>query len=260
MSNPDPAKALQSLLKKLKVKPDAEAAPAGLPADPAAGDRALLDLLVQSFMLWEASTTQARAGLKRLQEAFVDTNELRIALPHETAKVLGERYPLAAERCLRLKAALQDIFRREHVLTLAPLLEAPKREARAYLESVDGVPAFVSARVMALGLSGHAVPVDWRLVDLLVTHKALPAEHAEPSAASTWIERQVRATDAAVVGATLQAWSDEHGESPKFDRSSATGPVAMTELAVCARPRPKKAGKRGAKRPAERSPGKPRAR
>lgn len=259
MSTPDPAKTFQTLLKKLKPKAEPEAAAPIPQEDRAAFDRAMLELLVQSFMLWEASAAQARAAMKRLQEAFVDSNELRIALPHETAKALGERYPLAAERCLRLKAALQDLFRREHVLTLAPLLEASKREARAYLESIDGVPPYVSARMVALGLSGHAVPADWRLVDLLTAHRALPAEHAEPGAASAWIERQVRASEAAGVGAALQAWSDEHGESPKFDRTSSTGPVAMAELAVCARPRAKKAGKRPVKRPADRSPGKPRS-
>lgn len=259
MTTQDPGKALQALLKKLKVRPDPEATPPPPAEDRRACEKALLDLLVHSFLLWEAASTQARTASKKLQDAFVDGNELRIALPHETAKVLGERYPLAAERCLRLKAALQDIFRREHVLTLAPLLDAPKREARAYLDSVDGVPPFVSARVVALGLGGHAVPADWRLVDLLLAHKAIPADHAEPSSASAWIERQVRASDAQAVAATLQAWSDEHGESPKYDRSSATGPVAMAELAVCARPRAKKAAKRAVKRP-ERAPGKPRSR
>lgn len=253
MSANDAAKNFQSLLRKLRVKLDVEENAATAPPETTdelrlARAREALDHLVHAFMLWEATQTQAKAAVRRLQDAFVDANELRIALPHETARVVGERYPLAAERCVRLKAALQDLYRREHTLSLQALIDAPKREARAFLESLDGMPPFVSARLCAMSLGGHAAPADWRLVDLLLAHKALPSDHADPAAASTWMERQFRAVDTPAVVAALQAWSDEHGESPKFDRSIATEPAATKELAVCEKPRKrpaKKAGKRG---------------
>ncbi|XVJ58305.1 MAG: hypothetical protein HEQ23_02460 [Tepidisphaera sp.] len=258
MSPNEAAKNFQALLRKLRVKLDADeqaqAAPAGESTDELrlARAREALDHLVHSFMLWEATQTQAKAAVRRLQDAFVDANELRIALPHETARIVGERYPLAAERCVRLKATLQDLYRREHTLSLQSLIDAPKREARAFLESLDGMPPFVSARLFVISLAGHAAPADWKLVDLLVAHKAIPADHADPAAASAWLERQFRSGDAPAVLAALQAWSDEHGESPKFDRSIATGPTLTKELAVCEKPR-KRPVKKSGKRPADRS-------
>ncbi len=257
MSTQDAAKNFQSLLRKLKVKLDSgdhASSPVAESSDELrlARAREMLDHLVHSFMLWEATQTQAKTAVRRIQDAFVDANELRIALPHETARVIGERYPLAGERCVRLKATLQDLYRREHTLSLVSLIDAPKREARAFLESLDGMPTFVSARLVVVSIGGHAAPVDWRLIDLLMAHKALPQDHADPASASSWLERQFRATDTAVVVAALQSWSDEHGEPPKFDRSTATEPVATKELAVCEKPR-KRPVKKAAKRVPDRS-------
>jgi hypothetical protein len=257
VSSHDAAKNFQSLLRKLKVKLDADESanpPSGESSDELrlARAREMLDHLVHAFMLWEATQTQAKTAVRRIQDAFVDANELRIALPHETARVLGDRYPLAGERCVRLKATLQDLYRREHTLSLVSLIDAPKREARAFLESLDGMPPFVSARLVVVSIGGHAAPVDWRLIDLLLAHKALPADQADPASAASWLERQFRAGDTAAVVSALQAWSDEHGESPKFDRSTSTEPVATKELAVCEKPR-KRPVKKAAKRAPERS-------
>lgn len=253
MTTADASKNLQSLLKKLKVKAEGEA-PA-LPEDKALASKTLLTALVHGFMLWEATTTQAKIAVRKLEEAFVDTNELRIALPHETAKALGDRFPLAAERCLRMKATLQDIYRREHAMSLASLIDLPKRDARAYLDSLEGMPPFVAARLVVFSLGGHAAPVDWRLSDLLIEHRALPADHAEPGSASPWLERQLRAAESFAAATALQAWSDEHGQSPKHDRSAASGPVAMAELAVVSAPA-KKAAKKAARKSADRAAGK----
>ena len=185
MTTSDTGKNFAAILKKLKIKPDPDAPSA--PEDRKAVADALLIGLVHGFMHWEATAAQAKMAVKRLDEAFVDANELRIALPHETARALGDRYPLAAERCVRLKATLRDLYRREHGLTLAALIDAPKREARAYLESLEGMPGYVAARLMVFHLGGHATPADWRLVDLLLDHKALPPDHADPASASAWI-------------------------------------------------------------------------
>jgi hypothetical protein len=256
----DPAKNFQALLRKLKVKPDpSDAAPASDASEEVRVTRAreLLDLLIHSFMLWETTQRDAKAAVRRLDEGFVDANELRIALPHESARVLGERYPLAAERCLRLRATLHDLYRREHRVTLLPLLAAPKREARAYLDSLEGMPTFVAARLAVLGLGAHTIPVDWRLSDLLLAHKALPTDHADPGSASSWLERQVRSGEAVAVTQALQAWSDEKGVAPKFDRSAAVAPMTLTEIPISRVPRVKPAKKAG-KRPESKA--RPRAR
>lgn len=233
MSPSDPSKGLAALLKKLKSK-HGEIAPE---APPAAIDEGLDPLVLQlvfAFLLWDATAPQARTLLKRLRENFVDFNELRVALPDEIAAVVGDRYPRCHERSLRLRATLQDIFKREHGLTLTRLADMGKREARAYLDSLEGMPAYVSARVFLLGLGGHAVPVDQRLADLLAAEDVLSEEVTDAETAATWLERQIKAGEGVQAHLLFQAWSDEEGSTPRRDRrvfgpDFSPGVVAITD-------------------------------
>lgn len=217
MSPTDPSKALNALLKKLSSRyPDA--APEPLGAGVEEGVDPLLHLFVYSFLLWDATSGQARAAMKRLRDNFVDFNELRVAFADEIAASFGERYPRGYERALRLRSSLHDIFKREHALTLNRLSELSKREARGYLESLDGTPAYVASRVFLLGLGGHAIPVDQRIADLLAEEAVLSDDVTDAETAASWLERQVRAGEAAHAQTILQAWSDDEGAMPKRDR------------------------------------------
>lgn len=208
MTAADPARKLAQLLKKLKPKADGEpeaARPAPSPpewADP------LVDELIFSFLSWDAGLAPARNAIRKLHEAVVDYNELRVFLPDELAQHIGARYPRAAERAQRLRASLADLYKREHAVTLRHLADAPKRDARLYLESLEGMPHYVAARVILIGLGGHAIPVDERILDILVA-ESITDENSTPEAASAWLERHVRAADALSTYLLLQALADE---------------------------------------------------
>jgi len=205
----DPIRRFNSLMRRLRsrgAEPVFEPASAVGPV-PEWCDGSLDEFLL-SFLMWESTTAKARAALRRLRECVVDYNELRVCLPHELADFMGDRYPRAQERAERLHAALTDLYRREHAMTLARLAEAPKRDALAYLASLDGVPPYVPARVLLTSLGGHAIPVDERLLTLLVSEGVFDASASIESAAS-WLERHVRATEALQTHLLLQGMSDE---------------------------------------------------
>jgi hypothetical protein len=206
-----------TLLRSLKQKHGEVAPPVVTPETPDAFDD-LVHELVYSMLLWECSSAQARAAHKRIRDAVVDYNELRVCVPDEISALLGERYPLAAERAVRLRSSLNDIFRREHGVRLAHLAEHGKREARAYLEGIDGLPPFVAARLIVVRLGGHAMPTDERLRDLLADKGILPPQTAVHDAAG-WLEHRVKAGDAREAHLLLQAWSDECGRPPRRDMS-----------------------------------------
>jgi len=188
-------------------------------ATPAAAEEdPLVQELVFSFLLWDASTTQARNLMKRLCETFVDLNELRVCLADELAEVFGDRYPRAWERAQRLRATLHDLYKREHGMRLSHLAQSGKRDTRGYLDSLDGIPAFVAARMFLLGFGGHAIPCDSRLVELLADEGAIDKDMTDPADAGSWLERQIRAADAQEAGLLLQAWSDEKGSAPKREK------------------------------------------
>lgn len=227
MSSTDPPRRLSSLLRRLHgAHGGVTHEPASALAPVPAWADATLDEFLLSFLMWESTTAKARGALRRVRECVVDYNELRVCLPHELGELLGERYPRAQERTERLHAALTDLYRREHAMSLARLAEAPKREALAYLASLEGVPSYVAARVFLVTLGGHAVPVDDRLLAMLQT-EGLGECGSTPEAAGAWLERHVRATEALQTHLLLQAWADEGAprKEKKPDRAATDKPA-----------------------------------
>jgi hypothetical protein len=158
---------------------------------------------LRSFLTWEASPAKADAALRRVNHSVVDYNELRVCLTDELAQIFGERYPIARERAHRLRAALNELYRREHGVTLEAVLTLPKREARSYLSSLEGVPAFVAARVTLLELGGHAFPVDERIRAALAESGV---DLGDCDGLGSWLERHVRGGEARQAYLAVESW------------------------------------------------------
>lgn len=194
---------------------------AGIPAwDSEPWGDPILDELVRSFLIWEAGPKHAASAYKRIRDACVDENELRICLTDEIADLLGARFPKAEIHAERLRLALNDVYSREHGMTLASLTELSKRECKAYFESMISVPGFVRARVLLLALGAHAFPVDSRISSAL-RDLGFEHDHNDHDAAASQIERAVRASEARAVYLAL-----EHRAATKKgsrSRASASG-------------------------------------
>lgn len=256
----DPVKALAGLLKKAKAAAQVEMElPQGRPD---AGS--LLEEFFLAFMHWEASVAAAKNARRKLAEAFVDHNELRIALPHEIASAIGDRYPLVLERSLRLRAALHELYRREHAISFASVAAGEPEAAVAFVSSLEGVPWYVSCRIgLRLGL--EFVPVDYRMLDLLVAAKAVPVDTASgreicPSDVSKWLAdvvggKGLKGYTLVQVYGLLQAWSDEEGESRKSDPDlggeplRAPGDPIRRKKVVRTKPPSRASNRGGSKRP-----------
>jgi hypothetical protein len=225
---------LQQVMKRLRREGEPPAGP-----DIPDGCEPILTNLIYSMALWEASSGQARAALKRMRDAVVDFNELRVCVPDEVASMLGERYPLASERCLRLRSVLNEVYRRQHCMSLTHLASLPKREARAYLDSLPGMPQFVSARIQVVCLGGHAVPTDERLRDLLAGEGVF-ADTTSAEEAASWLERQIKAEESLSAHHLFQAWSDESGRPPRRDRPADPPAADEPKPAAKSTPAPKR--------------------
>lgn len=242
-------KRLGALLKRVKAKHPApeEVAPTEAPGTEAVlGADPVLAELLMSMLLWDATTGQARHALRRLREQLVDLNELRVCVAQEIADILGEKYPFALERGNRLRSLLSDIYQREHRVQLSHLESLSKREARAYLESLEGVPHFAAARTFALALGGHAVPVDNRLRELLAQEDMVKGD-ATCAALSGWLERNIGADDSRASLLALQAWSDEAGHPPKREPAPEESPGRAT-VKTDSKPKSKAGPKPGVKK------------
>lgn len=196
-------------------------------------DPAIQELLF-SFFLWESSQAKAEQAMRRVTEAVVDYNELRICMLDDLIELLSSRYPRAEERSLRLLATLNDLFKREHEVSLLRIATMPKREARNFLLSLEGIPHFVASRVSLLCFGAHAFPLDERLCCILAGESVVP-DDAVLDEATSWMERTVRAGDA------LQAYKllEIHAESDPA-QSRAKGQQSPSKQKKTAKTSPKK--------------------
>lgn len=192
------AKKLRGLLRRTPAEQDSKQ-----PTDP-------LGQLIYAFCLWETTRRQAHQGYNRLIKQVVDANDLRVSDTTELIGWLGDRYSRADERAMRLREVLHAIYRREHAVTLDHVVDLPKREARSYLESLDGMVPFVAASVVLIALDGHAIPVDEQLVAKLKRDGA-----ADPDAGlaevQAFLEHQIKAADALKAHAQLRACAEAGG-------------------------------------------------
>lgn len=206
-------KKLASLLKKLKTKND--------PKEHVAADP--VTQLVLSFLNWETTRRQAEQAFDRLMAAMVDINELRISFEPEIIEIIGEDYPLAAQRVMRMREALNEIYVREHDVKMTSIQSKGKKEQRAYLESLPAVPPYVSSQITLLSFGGHAIPVDTKLVGMLAREDIIEAGMA-PDEVEAFLLRNIRAEDALEAHFKLQAWADESRLSPDTSGPTPTLP------------------------------------
>ena len=223
---------LKAVLKKTGIH---EPVPAAGNPDSAFDDP--VAVLIFSFLLWEATTSQAKDAMQKLVDSTVDFNELRVCLPNEIVATIGIRYPRSVERAQRLKTTLHSIYLAQHSVSLEHLADLGKRETKAFIEGLKGIPSFVASRLLQRCYDVHTIPVDDRLVDLLVEHDVL-SEPVEADVVCSWISRQVKSKDVSAVEATLRILIDT---SPKPRRKTPNIPVAKKPT--------KKTAKKVAKKP-----------
>lgn len=166
--------------------------------------------LVMSFLLWESTMDKALAAYERLRDEVVDFNDLRVCMPHETADILGPRYPRVQERCQRLRAVLRSIYLREHAVSLDKHKAAGKREVKKYVDSLEGIVPYVASRVLLLSFDSHAIPVDEQL-RLCLAKIEVCEPQIELVDLATWLGSQIKAEDAAAAHYALQAWVERTG-------------------------------------------------
>lgn len=206
---------IAAFLKSLRTRFGAQETP-----EPAADP---IDEFVWSFLLWESTPTKATHALRRIRAETVDFNEFRVALPVEIRGMLGERYPMVTERSVRLRAALDDIFRKEHAVSLARLLTLTKRESRQQLDSIEATPPYVAARVQLVALGGHAVPLDQRTLDLLVGAGVFGDATPTLEEATATLTRAIRADESIEAHLLMTAWAEAGGMSTKRSGGRAKG-------------------------------------
>ena len=125
------AKKLRGVLRKAKAGPE-----------PGIDLPSPLEMMVYAYLLWETTTKQADSAYTRLMRQVVDMNDLRVTDADDLEFALGDRVSMLSERVAMMRRGLNAVYQHEHAMSLARVTELGKREARAYMEGLDGVPRF----------------------------------------------------------------------------------------------------------------------
>ena len=80
---------------------------------------------------------------------------------------MGPKYPFVDERATRLRATLNDIYRRQHRTSLDHLRNASRKDQRGYLEGLAEIPPFVIVLTLQFAFELPAPIVDETMVELL---------------------------------------------------------------------------------------------
>jgi len=135
-----------------------------------------LRALVRGAMSYDVTDNRAEDAMKAIVEEFVDLNELRVATDLEVQEFLGVKYPGIEQRVAMITLSLNDIFEREHTLSLDRLKTISKRDARQFLRELPGINPFVEAFVMLFAFDGSAMPVDEEILAYLRDQEAVDEE------------------------------------------------------------------------------------
>lgn len=141
-------------------------------------DRNVLEHLVYASCLEDAPYDLADEAFHRLQEFFVDWNEVRVT----TVTELVEHFhtlPDAAGAAQRVKKNLQSIFETRYSFDVEDLVKMNQGKAIAELEKLTGMTKFVLNYVTQNAFGGHAIPVSGNMVKVLVATEIMSDSEAE---------------------------------------------------------------------------------
>jgi endonuclease III len=153
-----------------------------------------LKALVRGAMSFDVTDAKAEETMRHIDREFVDLNELRVATDLEIQELLGTRYPAIERRVAMITQALNNIFEREHTLSLDRLKTISRRDARQFLRELPEIHPFVEAYVMLFAFDGHAVPVDEAMLAYLKEHGIIE-ETATLDDAFRFMEHQLKAEE-----------------------------------------------------------------
>ena len=196
---------LRSLLKRLNRQYQPEARQ---PQDP-------LKALVRGAMSYDVSDHKAEDAMRLIDREFVDLNELRVATDLEIQELLGVRYPQIERRVSMITLSLNNIFEREHTLSLDRLKTVSRRDARQFLRELPEIHPFVESYVMLFAFDGHAMPMDDEILAFLKEQEVVE-EDATLDDAQRFAEHQLKAEECYDFYSSLRkALADEKSRGKK---------------------------------------------
>ena len=129
-------------------------------ADREAPRLTVLEAVVYGICHENTTREQANQALSRFGDEFFDWNEVRVSGVDEIEERLAG-IPEPAERALKIRRFLRQLFNRTYGFSLDALAKRPLKDALKVLHTYEAFTSdYVTATVIQQALGGHAIPID----------------------------------------------------------------------------------------------------
>ena len=205
-------------------------------------DRTILEHLIYACCLENATYLAADEAFARLQETYLDWNEVRVTTVTELAECVScLKDPEEAAR--RVKNTLHSVFETYYSWDLEFLKKENLGQAIKKLQSYKAISPFVVAYVVQNGLGGHSIPIDDAALVILYACEVIDENELRKKEVPG-LERAIPKNKGVEFGSLLHQISADLHSSPyspeKRNKVIAIEPSAKDRLPK--RPSRKKAG------------------
>lgn len=163
--------------------------------------------LVYSIISEYLSESTTKDAMQRLDQFFVDLNDLRVSRADEIVEMVGEDTQNTRKIAATINKVLNEIYNSYHKVSLDSLKKMGKRPAKQILEKFEGIRRFSIDYCMLTSLGGHAIPLTDTMIDYLKTNELVDPE-ADQQQIEGFLAKQIPAKNGYEFYALLRAESE----------------------------------------------------
>lgn len=152
-----------------------------------------VEAIVYAIISENVRSSKARSIRKRINEHFINLNDLRVSRTEEIAEVLGSDSAAARRTADRLTEVLNAIFHEFDKVGMEELKEMGKRQGHKELEKLHVAGQFVVDYCFLTALGGHAIPLTPRMIEYLKADDLVDPAATDEDITS-FLERQISAS------------------------------------------------------------------
>lgn len=152
-------------------------------------NRPVLEQLVYSICLENASFSSADEIFLALTHNFFDWNEVRVSSSRELAETMKD-LPEPAQTGLRLKRILHQLFDRKYNFDLEEIRKMGMKQVNEFMEKIENVTPFNVSYLMQTVLDRHSIPVSSGEFEILDILGLVDSKDRETNTVA-WLERVI---------------------------------------------------------------------
>ena len=180
---------------------------------PEPGERSVLEHLIYACCLEDARSEQADEAFAKLQQVYVDWNEVRVTTVIELSEAMSS-LPNATQAGHRIKRCLQSLFETRYQYDIDDMKKSNLSKATEEISAWKGISPFILNYVSQNALGGHAIPADTLTMEILVQCEILTQVEADKKSIPG-VERAIPKNKGFEFGSLLHQFAVEFKQNPK---------------------------------------------